>query len=208
MTGKKAKLVGKVPSFTINSSKNLRRVLANDEIFQELEKMIKDGRNLSEIEFSICTDELKQLYIDITINNGKRVEDWIFDWCDETKKRKIITAYVVQNRRLTEQQLAKVPKDLIETYLTKRFEADDSLEDFEVAYLSEEKKKEIIHKMIEGECCEYLSIEQFMLADERHKLTFLINNGIYNLHTDIVNWYKTWYKAKGRDFKIDSVLFD
>lgn len=189
----------------------IKKVLASDEIYTELERLIKDGLHLSEIEFSVCPDELKMSYINTKISLNQNIEDWIFNWGDAKTKEDIITNDIKCGRTLAEERLKFIPINLIDTYYEFKLRNGFSIEECDLKYLTPEKHSELLYKLIdEGseECFCDLAIEQFNMIDEKHKLTYIINNGLFNLTEDITGWYKTWLKAKGRDFKIDSVLFD
>lgn len=158
---------------------------------------------ISELEWYLLSEELKQVFINHYYNNNILLPDFISKGLQEPLRSNYIDkmiryGYYPAEFGLTHNDLSE---DLLKVFIENTLGVD-SVSDELFDLLTQEQK--MFHIKKSGENSFAITEYQFNHLKPLEKLDFIIFNGA---HGDfMINWYKTWKASLEREQQIDSVL--
>lgn len=182
------------------------------QVYEQLLKKIELGRTLTEIEFSVCSPELRAIYCAEKVKRGQ-LDDFLVNFCDQKAIDDCVNYSIKYGKSLSKSVFDKiVDKELLKKYLLRKIQDGDELQNYELDKLDNNYIKLHFEKLIDKqeETHEefYLSFEHFKLIEDSHKIKFIFNTGLNNVKQDIIDWFFLWKKVKGRDLRINMILTD
>jgi hypothetical protein len=179
------------------------------QVYTQLLKKIENGRNLTDIEFSVCSEELRKIYL---LNKADKcdLDDWLLEFCDDTIITRLVTKAIDRGRRLSKLAFNKISdEELLQRYLISKFN-NGELQAWELEKFDKEKVKIFWQNKLDSDDIEdiYLNTIEFNLLDEEYKILYILNYGLINLEPQIIDWFNIWKKAKGRNIRIEQILAD
>jgi hypothetical protein len=114
-------------------------------------KIVTDKKALSEIEFNLCSEELKKTYINTIA--GKKLSGFEFKWCEQNNID--IKAIAKENllksgKRLSENELKQFSKEEIVEYMEYILNKTEHIEYYERELISKERYQQWLHSLIEN----------------------------------------------------------
>jgi len=180
------------------------------ELQDKLLDKIKSGRRLTEIEFSLCSQELQSIYCKEKIAKGQ-IEGVVVQFCDIDTIHKYIIDSISRCDTIPKDIFEKATDDkLLERYLLMKVISNQRFFDYEIGKLDTTVLAEHIKTIIDSEKVYdlWLKFENFKLLDEVYKIKYIFNKGLCNVEDEITKWFDIWKKAKARDLKILQILAD
>ncbi len=182
------------------------------QVYEQLLKKIELGRTLTEIEFSVCSPELRAIYCAEKAKRGE-LDDFLVNFCDQKIIDDCVKYCMKCGKSISKAMFDRiVDEDLMQQYLLSLIEDSHALKDYELNRLNHDYVKLYWEKCIDKqyETFEdfYIPFEYFKLISEAHKIKYIFNSGLINLRKEIVEWFSLWKQARGRDVRIDMILTD
>lgn len=200
--GKKAKKIGATPNKVFKTEV---------QVFEQLLKKIELGRKLSEIEFQICSPELKAIYLQELASNGDIADPFILDFCDQKIIEECVAGAMNRGISVSRGVFDKIQdEELIREYLENKLECDNLILEYELDKVGSDFVKNYYQSQLDNEDSDeiWLSNAHFNLLDEKFKIIYILKQGLWNLEKEIVDWFNLWKKAKGRELRIEQILTD
>jgi hypothetical protein len=179
------------------------------QVYTQLLKKIENGRNLTDIEFSICSEELRKIYL-VTKADKCDLDDWLLEFCDDTIITRLVTKAIERDGKLSKLAFNKISdEELLQRYLILKLN-NGELQDWELEKFDKEKVKIFWQNKLDSDDIEniYLDTCEFNLLDEEYKILYIFNHGLINIEDEIIDWFNIWKKAKGRNIRIEQILAD
>ena len=176
-----------------------------NEVLALLKAKLDKGSTLSDVEFMVCTDELKERYVLQRAKNSHSLGDVPKLWCSDSLMSEVLDIYIGTSYTLNDELLARCsPQQLRRYFLDIMSNKDATFYKYNLNYCPIDMKPEFIDNAIErGDDFEYEEFKDFTTSQ---KLRHIIQEGLLRLDQEFSDWYKNWLLAKGRDFKIDSIF--
>jgi hypothetical protein len=195
---------------TLQTIKNGFRIKMSQEIIEKIfrDKYLKslshNYNRISELEWLLIPEDLRQEYLAIQINNETLLPDFILKSLPESSMNKYI--YNMIRAGYLPQELGLKARDLPEELLKRHISiiiGENSVEDDLFDMFTEEQKYKHINNS--GERSYSITEYQFNYLNPMQKVDYLVYN--QNSYTDfMINWYKSWREAIDREKRMDSIL--
>jgi hypothetical protein len=180
------------------------------QVYELLLKKIDLGRTLTEIEFSVCNQELKSLYCNKKASKGE-IDSFLVQFCDIDTIHDCIISATAKNRIVAKEVFERVTDEkLLKEYLLMKIENNFDLKDYECKKLDNGILLNYFKTQIDDEENDnlWLSFENFNSLDEEYRIKYILNRGLFQVSPEIKEWFYTWKKVKARDLRIQQILAD
>jgi hypothetical protein len=136
-------------------------------------KIVVDKQALSEIEFNLCSEELKKTYIQTIA--GKKLSGFEFKWCNQNDidAKAIAKANLLKSgRHLSKDELKLFSKEEVGEYMESLLEKIEHIADYEIELISKERYQQWLHSLIEKK--KWLPDEEndFSLLSDEYKTIY------------------------------------
>ena len=159
-----------------------------DKLYEKMQESLKTkierrSSALSEVEFIMCNEELKKVYISGT-NIG-------FD------------SYI-----LTDLSFSTLNEELKKVYINRLIHINESLnyKSF-ISIETEELKQYFIEKVLENNRI-HIHTKIFDKLSDNQKIEYIMFRGFDRCDISIKEWFSKWKEAKGREHRMDKILLD
>ena len=100
-----------------------------EDAIKAIEDSINNGGDITAIEFSLCSEFIKDKYLNIFIkpSNGQQKPNWLFNWCSDENKNKVILKITLSRPGLFIGKKGNLINQLIE-YLSKSIDKKVEIE--------------------------------------------------------------------------------
>lgn len=158
---------------------------------------------ISELEWCLISEELKQEFMNNHYSNSKLLPDFITKEMQEPFRSNYINKMICNGYRPEDFGFSykDLSKDLLEKLIENILGADSISDDLFDLFTTEQK---IHHIKNSGENGYSITEYQFNHLKPLEKLDFIIFNGCQDQF--MIDWYETWKASVEREQQIDSVL--
>ena len=165
------------------------------------------GNTLSDIEFMVCPEDLKESYVRYRAANNHSLGHREKLWCSDSLMDELLDIYIDNFYTLDDTLLMRCSPQQLRKYFEKIIgDNDGNYYSYNLAFCPIDMKDRVVDFCIErGDDFEYDEFKEFSTAQ---KLNYIIQNGLNRLEEEFCDWYKSWKTAKSRDYKIDSIFED
>lgn len=159
-----------------------------DSLYEKMQDSLKTkierrSSALSEVEFIMCSDELKKTYI-----SGQNIgydsyvlTDLSFSTLNDELKKAYIDRLIRINKSLTYKSFNTIQSNELRQYFIDKVVSNNRIN---------------IHSRI------------FDKIADNQKIEYIMYRGFDSCDTNIKEWYSKWKEAKGREHRMDKILLD